>query len=142
MVNPPINNLVFAKHTSGGKMAKKIQIAQMFKRVASSIFTKPATTEYPFVKPKLQQNLLGQPIVDTALCVGCGTCSRDCPSRAIEMVQVGGKTYPQFRLDRCIFCLNCAELCPRKAIKNSLVFELATTDKSTLVVTPQPLVIG
>jgi formate hydrogenlyase subunit 6/NADH:ubiquinone oxidoreductase subunit I len=52
------------------------------------------------------------------------------------MVDVEGKKYPQFDLGRCIFCYKCAEDCPKKAIKNSTNFELASTDKSSLVMKP------
>ena len=53
------------------------------------------------------------------------------------MVDVNGKKYPQFNLGKCIFCDKCIEDCPKKAIKNSATFELASTDKSTLVTKPQ-----
>jgi formate hydrogenlyase subunit 6/NADH:ubiquinone oxidoreductase subunit I len=88
------------------------------------------------VKSPLSDNFRGQPVFNIQLCVGCGLCCRECPSKAIEMVEVNGKKCPQIRLDKCIFCYQCAETCPKKAIKNSTFFELATTDKSTLVLKP------
>jgi formate hydrogenlyase subunit 6/NADH:ubiquinone oxidoreductase subunit I len=81
-------------------------------------------------------NFRGQPVFDINLCIGCGTCFRDCPAQAIEMVEVNGKKYPEFNLARCIFCYCCAENCPKQAIKRSSVFELATTDKSSLIIKP------
>jgi formate hydrogenlyase subunit 6/NADH:ubiquinone oxidoreductase subunit I len=119
-------------------MVKKLRAPLMAKKAVRQIFTKPATTKYPLVKPPLSDNFRGQPVFDSALCVGCGLCSRDCPARAIEMVSVDGNQRPQFNLSKCVFCYQCADSCPRKAIKNSCFFELATTDKSTLVKTPQP----
>jgi formate hydrogenlyase subunit 6/NADH:ubiquinone oxidoreductase subunit I len=53
------------------------------------------------------------------------------------MVEIEGKKYPQFWLDRCIFCGRCAETCHKGAIKNSGEFELATTDKSELIIKPK-----
>ena len=111
----------------------KTQMSPMLKRVVSHIFTKPATTMFPREEPQISGSFRGQPVFDCKLCVGCGLCSKECPSKAIEMVEVGGKKNPQFRLDRCLFCYNCAETCPRKAIKSSTYFELATTDKSSLI---------
>ena len=110
----------------------------MAKNAVQQIFKKPATAKYPFVKPQLSDNFRGQPVFDFDLCVGCGLCSRDCPAKAIEMVSVDGKRRPQFNLSKCVFCYQCADTCPKKAIKNSCVYELATTDKSTLIQKPQP----
>ena len=53
------------------------------------------------------------------------------------MVDVKGKKCPQINLGKCIFCYKCVEDCPRGAIKNSTNFELATTSKSSLVMTPK-----
>jgi len=122
---------------AGVKMTKKPRISPMFKRAISHIFTKPATTKYPFVKPVLPPDFRGQQVFNINLCVSCGLCSRDCPAKAIEMVEVDGKRRPQFKLDLCVFCYQCAESCPRNAIKSSVFYELATTDKSSLVIKPQ-----
>ena len=121
----------------GVEMVKKSRISPMFQRAASHIFTKPATSKYPFVKHTLPEYFRGQQVFDIELCVSCGLCSRDCPAEAIEMVEVGGKKYPLFKLDQCVFCYQCAESCPRNAIKSSVFYELATTDKASLVLKPQ-----
>jgi NADH-quinone oxidoreductase subunit I len=119
-------------------MPKKQKIPQIAERVASEIICKPATANYPFVKPELFENCRGEPIFDSALCIGCGLCSRECPSKAIEMIEVEGKKRPEIHLDKCIFCCHCVEVCPKQAIKNSGLYELATTDKSTLAIKPKP----
>jgi formate hydrogenlyase subunit 6/NADH:ubiquinone oxidoreductase subunit I len=121
-----------------GKNGKKSRrISPLSKRAVSNIFSKPATQGYPFVKPNLPDDFRGQPIFDINLCISCGICSRSCPAKAIEMVNVNGKQYPQFNLAKCIFCDKCVEDCPKKAITNSTNFELASTDKSTLITKPQ-----
>jgi formate hydrogenlyase subunit 6/NADH:ubiquinone oxidoreductase subunit I len=109
----------------------------MLRRVLSSMVAKPATGKYPFVKCVPAEGFRGKQVFDISLCVSCGLCSRDCPAKAIEMVEVNGKKRPMFFLDRCIFCYQCAESCPRNAIKATDIFELATTDKSSLVVKPK-----
>jgi ech hydrogenase subunit F len=115
----------------------KKALSPMIKEVLSQIFTKPATEKYPFVKVEVPEDFRGKQVFDINLCVSCGLCSRDCPAKAIEMVDVDGKRRPLFHLDLCIFCYQCAESCPRNAIKSSAFFELASTNKSDLVITPQ-----
>lgn len=117
-------------------MVRKIRMPAIAKRVAEQTFSKPATTKYPFEKPKLADDFRGQPIFDFDLCIGCGLCSRDCPAKAIEMVAFDGKKRPQLSLSKCVFCYQCAETCPKKAVRNSTAYELATTDKSTLLKKP------
>jgi len=109
----------------------------MLKEVISQFFTKPATSKYPFVKAEVPDDFRGKQVFDINLCVSCGLCSRDCPAKAIEMVEVDGKRRPLFHLDLCIFCYQCAESCPRNAIKSSVFFELASNHKSDLVIKPQ-----
>jgi len=138
---------------------KKLRLSPMWKRTISHIFTKPATTKYPFVKPELPEDFRGKPIYTINTCnminltgtkgeivfdvkslvnTHCTVCARDCPAFAIEIVEVDGKKRPQFDLNKCIFCNQCVESCPRNAIKGSGDYELATTDKSSLIIKPQP----
>jgi len=138
-------------------VSKKSRISPIFKRAISHIFTKPATTKYPFVKPQIPEdarcktvyeitscNVIdigsgkGGPTLDVRSIVGsnCRVCVRDCPAAAIEIVEVEGKKRPQIRFDKCIFCHQCVESCPRKAITSSELYELATTDKGALVMKP------
>ncbi len=137
---------------------KKSRLSPMWKRTVSHIFTKPATTKYPFVKPKLPEDFRGKPVYTIKSCnmidlsgtkdelefdiqslinTHCTVCARDCPANAIEIVEVDGKKRPQFDFNKCIFCNQCVESCPRNAIKGSSEYELATTDKSSLIIKPQ-----
>ena len=117
------------------------KISMIFRKVGSLFFTKPATAGYPFRKLQVQDNFRGQMQLDYKLCIGCGICNRDCPGKAIEMVDFYGKKRPQFRLDKCLFCYQCAESCPKKAIKNTTSYELATTDKASLVIKPKHVIV-
>jgi formate hydrogenlyase subunit 6/NADH:ubiquinone oxidoreductase subunit I len=118
-------------------MGKKRAVSPMIKELLSNLFTKPATSKYPFVKATVPEGFRGKQVYDLNLCISCGLCSRDCPAKAIEMVEVDGKRRPLFHLDLCIFCYQCAESCPRNAIKSSEFFELASINKSDLVIKPQ-----
>ena len=48
-------------------------------------------------------------IVQSSLCMGCGTCAASCPTRAIEM-EFGR---PSFNNIRCVKCGACVAACPR-----------------------------
>ncbi|MEM3875176.1 MAG: NADH-quinone oxidoreductase subunit I [Candidatus Bathyarchaeia archaeon] len=113
------------------------KLSPILKEVLAHFFKKPATRRYPEEKPYVPVGFRGRQIFDINLCISCGLCARDCPAKAIEMVEVDGKLRPLFHLDRCIFCYQCAESCPRNAIKSSEIFELASTNKSDLVVKPK-----
>jgi len=113
------------------------KLSPILREVLSHVFKRPVTQRYPEVKPKVPAGFRGRQIFDINLCISCGLCARDCPAKAIEMVDVEGKMRPLFHLDRCIFCYQCAESCPRNAIKSSEIFELASTNKSDLVVKPK-----
>jgi formate hydrogenlyase subunit 6/NADH:ubiquinone oxidoreductase subunit I len=116
---------------------KKSSVSPMVKALLSQLFRKPATCQYPFVKAEVPEGFRGKQVYDINLCISCGLCSRDCPASAIEMVEINGKRRPLFHLDQCIFCYQCAESCPRNAIQSTKIFELATTDKSSLVIKPE-----
>ena len=135
----------------------KSRISPIFRRALSHLFTKPATSKYPFVKPKLPPDSRGKLVYEIKACneidfdcgedfrfdikamrgSNCRVCERDCPTGAITIVEVEGKKRPQIDLNRCIFCSQCVDSCPRGAIKMSDFFELATTDKNSLVMKPE-----
>jgi ferredoxin len=115
---------------------KKRKFSSMFKVAFKNLFNKPATTKYPFEKPIVSDTFKGKQALDLSLCVGCGLCSKDCPSQAIELLEVNGKKRPIFHLDRCIFCYLCADNCPKHAIIRTGDFEMATLNKASLVFAP------
>lgn len=110
------------------------------------------TVEYP--KEKLQtyprfrgvHALLSDTDSGELKCVACMLCATICPSQCISVVgrqTSQGKSRPEtFDLDltRCIFCGLCEEVCPEAAIVMTRHYELATYDKSDLLLTKAKLI--
>jgi formate hydrogenlyase subunit 6/NADH:ubiquinone oxidoreductase subunit I len=118
-------------------VTKKRRFPALIKDMGSCIFKKPFTQQYPFIKAQAPEGYRGKHIFNPEKCISCGLCARDCPAKAIELVEISGKRMPKFFLDRCIFCYLCAEGCPREAIKLSTDFEMSTTDTEDLLLTPE-----
>lgn len=59
--------------------------------------------------------------VKNGLCIGCGVCTKACPTGAISVK--AGKA--QINQSVCIQCHRCAEACPRGAIKEDIPFSPA-----------------
>ena len=49
----------------------------------------------------------------TDACIGCGTCSRVCPMRSIQMVD----KRPTWDYETCAGCFACVQACPKAAIR-------------------------
>jgi len=121
-------------------VAKRRRLPALIKDMGLCIFKKPFTREYPAVKVEVPEGYRGRHIFYPDKCISCGLCERDCPANAIELVEVSGKRMPKFFLDRCIFCYQCAESCPRDAIKLSTNFEMSTTEKKGMLITPEEFI--
>jgi NADH-quinone oxidoreductase subunit I len=88
--------------------------------------------------------------IDWSRCIGCGLCSRVCPTECITMEDVpqeeAGDFYlrskqdekknrvqrPAVDIGRCSFCGNCEEVCPVSAWHMTNRFELANKDREAL----------
>jgi len=100
-----------------------------------SLFQKPATTKYPFVKADPPAGFRGKLAFDASKCIGCRLCVRDCPSKAIEIVDMGDKKFKAVvRLDKCIYCAQCVDSCNKNALSVTREFELAAFDREKLKV--------
>ena len=121
-------------------MAKRRRLPALIKDMGLCIFKKPFTREYPAVKVEVPEGYRGRHVFYPEKCISCGLCERDCPAKAIELIEVSGKRMPHFYLDRCIFCYQCAESCPRNAIKLSTNFEMSTTEKEEMLITPEEFI--
>jgi formate hydrogenlyase subunit 6/NADH:ubiquinone oxidoreductase subunit I len=108
---------------------------KMISQVLGSLFKKPATSKYPFVKKAMPKNFRGKLRFYPEKCIGCRMCMRDCPSGAITIRTVGEKKFEaEIDLAKCIYCGQCVDSCPKKALESTPEFELAQLDEGKLKV--------
>jgi NADH-quinone oxidoreductase chain I len=123
--------------------------------VGRHVLVKPITQQYPEEKPVIPERFRGLHKLDLDLCIGCGTCARNCPNKCIEMVVAGveekrlgervirkEKKYPQVYIGRCMFCGLCQEVCPKEAIILTTRFELASYNREDMLYTYEELAKG
>lgn len=119
-------------------MTKKTALStKLAKEAFANLFKKRATMKYPEVPAAVADGFRGKQVLHLDKCISCTLCARECPTNAIEMVMIDGKKRPLIHLDHCIFCYQCADTCPKKVFEPTKTFELAVTDKSTLVINPE-----
>lgn len=86
-----------------------------FTKIAlKNLFSKPATTGYPFEPKQYPERTRGHVEIDYDACILCGMCMRSCPPGAI-MVNRNTGDWTINRFD-CVQCGNCVEKCPKKCL--------------------------
>ena len=90
---------------------------KMLKEVLKNLFSKPATVNYPFVKPKPVPGTRGALIWDMQRCDHCQDCERVCPSMAIKVYPEEKKI--EYQPFKCLFCYLCIDNCMQDAIIGS-----------------------
>ncbi len=109
---------------------------------------KSITEQYPREKPNLPDGWRGAIVHlryddGTEKCVGCALCEAACPSHCITVISAERPDLPQKRIaetyildmTKCVFCGFCVQACPVNALASSKEYELATTDKRSLIMT-------
>lgn len=115
-----------------------MRLGTMVKDVVGSLFRKPVTEKYPFVRYQAPERLRGKLIWIPEKCTGCGLCAKDCPSNALEVVIID-RTKKEFvvryHMDRCTFCAQCVQNCRFKCMQMSNEqWELAALNKEPFTI--------
>jgi formate hydrogenlyase subunit 6/NADH:ubiquinone oxidoreductase subunit I len=110
-----------------------MNIATMLRDVLTALVHRPVTQNYPFERQPPPARLRGMIVFDPEECIGCGLCTRDCPSDAIELFVIDRKAKRfvlHYRVDRCLFCAQCVTSCPHSGLSMSHdLWELAALCK-------------
>jgi NADH-quinone oxidoreductase subunit I len=111
------------------------------------MFARPITIQYPEQRAALPLRYRGRlvlpvdPEKGSHRCTACMRCVQACPNHSIDVEKVidaEGKPRPKaswyrYNLGTCMFCNLCVEACPFFALVMSDEYELASTDKSRLM---------
>jgi len=113
-----------------------MKLGLMLGDLLGSLFRRPATERYPFVRAPGPARLRGPIQWDRLNCTGCGVCVLDCPAQALQLFtldKASRRFVLDYQLDRCTFCGQCVESCKHAALRMSNVgWELATADRPGL----------
>lgn len=113
------------------------KLASFGKLALKNLFSKPATTNYPFQPKEYPERTRGHVEINKDNCILCGMCMRSCPPRAIT-VDRAGLTWTINRFD-CVQCGYCVEKCPKKCLSIIPGYaEPMGEKKSETVLVPEP----
>ncbi len=103
-----------------------------------SLFKRPITQQYPFVKLAAPEQLRGKLTFENKGCTGCGLCVKDCPANALELIvndKKGKRFVFRYHEDRCTYCGQCVQSCRFSCLNMSgEAWELASVDKKPFTI--------
>jgi formate hydrogenlyase subunit 6/NADH:ubiquinone oxidoreductase subunit I len=92
----------------------------MWSDTFKSLFKRPVTQKYPFVRLDAPERLRSKLHWDPSKCTGCALCSKDCPAEAIEIITIDKKAKKfvfKYQIDSCTFCAQCVESCKQACLE-------------------------
>jgi len=112
-------------------------------RLFKNLFSKPMTVKFPHESIPIPDRYRGEHKFDIDNCISCGLCSKICPNRAIEMIELSAqykdkypKKYPKIDLGKCCFCGLCEDICSKNALILTKNVFLSTFDQSNIIKNP------
>ena len=107
----------------------------MFKILQKSFKTGIVTSTYPKTPARVSAHFRGRPEFDFERWRDARPAAEACPTGAIVVRDDGGSQKVAVDYGLCVFCGQCADVSPDGAVRMTREFELATRDRSDLVVT-------
>ncbi len=72
---------------------------------------------FPVLYVLIARFSLGKTMFATNRCIGCGSCARSCPAKALTMK--GTRVERPYWGHKCEYCLRCLNFCPQRAVEMS-----------------------
>lgn len=106
-----------------------MSIIMNFTQIAlKNLFSKPATSQYPFKPKEYPEKSRGHVEINIDDCILCGICSRKCMSGAIT-VDRNNKTWTIERMG-CVQCQACVNACPKNCLTMAAGYTPPSTEKT------------
>ncbi len=106
------------------------KLANFTPTILKNLFSKPATTTYPFEPFKYPEGTRGHIEIDIDNCIFCGMCTRNCPTRCLT-VDKANYTWTINRFD-CLACEYCTVVCPKKCLHTVEGYQEPMPEKSSV----------
>ncbi len=109
------------------------KLANFTPTILKNLFSKPATTTYPFEPFKYPEGTRGHIENDIDNCIFCGMCTRNCPTRCLT-IDKEAHTWTINRFD-CLACEYCTVVCPKKCLHTVEGYQEPMPEKSSVTYT-------
>lgn len=109
----------------------------MFKILQKAVSTGIVTVNYPAEPAKISERFRGRPSFDFDKWKDARPAAEVCPTGAISLSDEGDSRKVTVDYGLCVFCGLCAEASSDQAVRITQEFELATTDRRSLVLTAE-----